>query len=71
MKKALKILLSVILWIIEYFLIFGVFALPFGKPLMQVSLLLYWVAFAVFIGLCVLTWRLTVKKDWSKKNESK
>ena len=67
LKIVLKVLLAVVLWIIEYFIIFGVGALPFGgKPLYQVSLLLFWIAFIIFIALAVLIWRLLFKR---KKNE--
>lgn len=65
-KKILKIILAVVLWIIEYFIIFGFGAMPFGgKPLYQVSLLLFWGAFIIFIALAVFTWKLLFKK---KKN---
>ncbi|MBR6123883.1 hypothetical protein IKQ19_09880 [Candidatus Saccharibacteria bacterium] len=64
--KILKILLTIILWIVEYFIIFGIGALPFGKPLMEVSIIVFFVAFIIFIVLCVLTWRLVFKK---KKEE--
>ena len=64
--KVLKFLLTFILWIIEYFIIFGIGALPFGRPLMQVSMLLFYVALILFIIICIITWKLIFKK---KKNE--
>lgn len=70
LKKILKVIIAVVLWIIEYFIIFGFGAMPFGgKPLYQVSLLLFWIAFIIFIALAVLTWRLLFKRK--KNNENK
>lgn len=63
LKKILKILLAIFLWIIEYFLIFGCGAMLFGgKPLFQVSIILYWIAFIIFIALVVVTWRILFKR---------
>lgn len=69
LKKVLKILLAIVLWVIEYFIVFGVGALPFGKPLNQVSMLVYWIALILFIVLAVFTWRLLFKKK-NEKNEN-
>ena len=60
--KFLKFLLALILWIIEYFVVFGIGALPFGKPLMQVSMIVFWIAFIIFAALCVITWRLIFRR---------
>ena len=67
LKKILKVLLAIVLWVIEYFVVFGIGAMPFGKPLNQVSMLVYWIALILFIVLAVFTWRLLFKK---KKNQN-
>ena len=61
--KILKILLVFILWIVEYFLIFGAGALLiFGRPLTEVSLLAFWIAFLLLICIATFTWRIIFKK---------
>lgn len=74
MRKILKVFLMIFLWVIEYFIIFGVGSLLFHKPLIQVSFILFWIAVIVFISLCRLTWKIiwprtSVKRDTQNRSE--
>lgn len=67
--KLKQILIAIPLWIIEYFIIFGIGSLPFGQAIVDISYPLASVYLFVFILLCRITWKYLGKLLTHKKNK--
>lgn len=69
--KSIKILLAILLWIIEYFVVFGVGSLPFGRAVVAVSYPLASIYLFIYLLFCKFTWKCLGKFFKFKRNQIK
>jgi ABC-type nickel/cobalt efflux system permease component RcnA len=67
MKKVIKVIIVLILWIVEYFFIIGGSVMLYGEPAPYMPRGLFMLILVVYLVICWGTWKLIMRKYKSNK----